>query len=280
MFGRRSQHDFEDEIRSHLQMEVERLKRQGMSPADAERLARRSFGNVGVAEDRFYRRPALRVGRGRRARPPSRVARAASHAGLSRHRRRHARARDRRRRRDVQRRQHGHARAAAVPETRSARVPRGHRARLRSPRALRSRQRVLSALQGEARSFSTASSSFGAGTSTFRAGDRVERIPMAWPTNDMYATLGVRPQRRTAPGPDGRRRRRGDQRPAVEQLVRARSVGHRQMVLRLRQPEAGHRRHAAGVPASRATRRCSGSLARFGSSTVRPGSSAGRWSRA
>jgi hypothetical protein len=54
MFGRRSQHDFEDEIRSHLQMEVERLKAQGMSPVDAERLARRSFGNVGVVEDRFY----------------------------------------------------------------------------------------------------------------------------------------------------------------------------------------------------------------------------------
>src|SRR5262249_31740315 len=35
---------------------------------------------------------------------------------------------------------------------------------------------------------------FGAGTSTFRTKDRVERIPMAWPTNDMYATLGVRPQ--------------------------------------------------------------------------------------
>jgi putative ABC transport system permease protein len=32
------------------------------------------------------------------------------------------------------------------------------------------------------------------GTSTFRAGDRVERIPMAWPVNDMYATLRVRPQ--------------------------------------------------------------------------------------
>src|SRR3982750_177134 len=54
MFGRRSQDDFEDELRSHLQMEVDRLKAQGMSPADAERFARRSFGNVGVAEDRFY----------------------------------------------------------------------------------------------------------------------------------------------------------------------------------------------------------------------------------
>jgi predicted permease len=35
---------------------------------------------------------------------------------------------------------------------------------------------------------------FGYGTSTFRAGERVERIPMAWPSNDMYATLKVRPQ--------------------------------------------------------------------------------------
>src|SRR5438874_613203 len=32
------------------------------------------------------------------------------------------------------------------------------------------------------------------GTTTFRTNDRVERIPMAWPSNDMYATLGVRPQ--------------------------------------------------------------------------------------
>jgi predicted permease len=36
--------------------------------------------------------------------------------------------------------------------------------------------------------------SFSWGTSTLRVGDRVERIPMAWPTNDMYSTLGVRPQ--------------------------------------------------------------------------------------
>src|SRR5213592_3442136 len=54
MFGRRSQRDFEDEIRSHLQMEIERLEAQGMSRADAERAARRNFGNIGVAEDNFY----------------------------------------------------------------------------------------------------------------------------------------------------------------------------------------------------------------------------------
>ena len=35
---------------------------------------------------------------------------------------------------------------------------------------------------------------FSAGTSTLRTEDRVERISMAFPTNDIYATLGVRPQ--------------------------------------------------------------------------------------
>jgi len=54
MFGRRSQRDFEDEIRSHLDLEVERLRSQGFSHQDAELAARRRFGNVGVAEDRFY----------------------------------------------------------------------------------------------------------------------------------------------------------------------------------------------------------------------------------
>ena len=34
---------------------------------------------------------------------------------------------------------------------------------------------------------------FAGGSSTFRTEDRVERISMAWPSNDMYATLGVRP---------------------------------------------------------------------------------------
>lgn len=40
---------------------------------------------------------------------------------------------------------------------------------------------------------------FGAGTSTLRTADRVERIPMAWPSNDMYQTLGVRPLRGRLP---------------------------------------------------------------------------------
>jgi putative ABC transport system permease protein len=34
---------------------------------------------------------------------------------------------------------------------------------------------------------------FGGGTSTLRTDSRVERIPMAWPSNEIYSTLGVRP---------------------------------------------------------------------------------------
>src|SRR5262245_20746155 len=43
---------------------------------------------------------------------------------------------------------------------------------------------------------------FGAGTSTLRTDNRVERISMSWPTNDMYATLGVRPQLGRLPLPE------------------------------------------------------------------------------
>ena len=43
---------------------------------------------------------------------------------------------------------------------------------------------------------------FGAGTSTLRTENRVERIPMAFPTNDIYATLGARPQVGRLPLPD------------------------------------------------------------------------------
>ena len=41
MLGRRSQDDFHAEIRSHLQLEIDRLRAQGMSPEEAERTARR-----------------------------------------------------------------------------------------------------------------------------------------------------------------------------------------------------------------------------------------------
>jgi hypothetical protein len=43
---------------------------------------------------------------------------------------------------------------------------------------------------------------FGGGTSTLRTDTRVERIPMAFPTNDMYATLGIRPMFGRLPVPE------------------------------------------------------------------------------
>ena len=47
---------------------------------------------------------------------------------------------------------------------------------------------------------------FGGGTSTLRTENRVERIPMVFPTNDIYATLGARPQVGRLPVPeDGNR---------------------------------------------------------------------------
>ncbi len=43
---------------------------------------------------------------------------------------------------------------------------------------------------------------YGGGTSTLRTDDRVERIPMGFPTNDMYATLGVTPMLGRLPVPE------------------------------------------------------------------------------
>ena len=43
---------------------------------------------------------------------------------------------------------------------------------------------------------------FNGGTSTLRVDERVERVPMAWPTNSIYATLGVRPQIGRLPVPE------------------------------------------------------------------------------
>ena len=283
MLGRRSQRDFEDEIRSHLELETERLRAQGLSAEDAERAARRNFGNVGVVEDRFYhaqRFASWVQDLGRDLRHAWRGA--PSHAGLPRH----------------------------LPSARSALAigavagmfnvvntvllqplpfpnpdrlvgHRGHRARVRiSPSASASgaefylhykersklHRRHLQLRRGHVHAAHrrTASSAFA----------------MAWPTNDMYATLGVRPQLGRLPVPEDEDRVVAHQRPAVEQLVRTRSVGDREVVLRLRRHEADHRRHAAGVPASRATRRCSGSRRPSDSRTCGPARSALRSSRA
>ena len=46
--------DFNEEIEAHLQLEVDRLIAQGMAPGDAALAARKTFGNVGMAHDRFH----------------------------------------------------------------------------------------------------------------------------------------------------------------------------------------------------------------------------------
>lgn len=55
MFGRmRKLEDFTAEIEAHLQLEIDRLREQGLSEDDARAAARRAFGNVLQAEERFY----------------------------------------------------------------------------------------------------------------------------------------------------------------------------------------------------------------------------------
>ena len=55
MFGRRRKlDDFTAEVEAHLQLEAERLKEQGLSAEEAQDRARRSFGNVTRARERFY----------------------------------------------------------------------------------------------------------------------------------------------------------------------------------------------------------------------------------
>ncbi len=52
-FGR-EQSDFSEEIRAHLELETDRLRAEGLSEAEAFAQARREFGNVTRAEERFY----------------------------------------------------------------------------------------------------------------------------------------------------------------------------------------------------------------------------------
>ncbi len=55
MFWRkRKQSDFRAEIEAHLELETERLKEQGLSEEAARMAARRAFGNVTQAQERFY----------------------------------------------------------------------------------------------------------------------------------------------------------------------------------------------------------------------------------
>ena len=55
MFRRkRSAEDFAEEIKAHLELEADDLKREGLSEDEARRKARREFGNVRAAQERFY----------------------------------------------------------------------------------------------------------------------------------------------------------------------------------------------------------------------------------
>ena len=57
MFGRgRTPDDFNDEVEAHLQLEADRLREDGLSERDARHAARRAFGNVTLARERFYER--------------------------------------------------------------------------------------------------------------------------------------------------------------------------------------------------------------------------------
>jgi predicted permease len=53
---RRSADDFAEEIKAHLDLEADELRREGLSEDEANRRARIEFGNVRVAEERFYMR--------------------------------------------------------------------------------------------------------------------------------------------------------------------------------------------------------------------------------
>src|SRR5436305_15340818 len=51
---KRSSGDFSAEIEAHLQLEAERLQDDGLDEEEARAAARRTFGNVALAEERFY----------------------------------------------------------------------------------------------------------------------------------------------------------------------------------------------------------------------------------
>ena len=50
---RRSSNDFAEEIKSHLELEAEELRREGFSEDEARRRARVEFGSVQAARERF-----------------------------------------------------------------------------------------------------------------------------------------------------------------------------------------------------------------------------------
>jgi predicted permease len=193
MLGRRSQRDFEEEIKAHLELEVDRLVAQGMSPYDARLAAHKHFGSVTVAEDRHYQ--------GRRFSSFDEVLRDLRHAlrGLFRTPAFLTTAVI-----TLSLAMGAVAGMFAVVNTvmlRPLPFPNSDRLVTLAGVAPGSDIRDTFQLQGEfylhlKENSKLMESNFviAGGTSTFRVNDRVERISMGWPTNDFYATLGVQPQ--------------------------------------------------------------------------------------
>jgi predicted permease len=193
MFGRRPQSDFDEEVRAHLELEEERLRAQGLSPAEARAAARRNFGNVGNAGDRFRDAQPLAwlsglgrdLGHGWRSllRTPGFLAAAVGTLALSIGAVAgmfgvvHAVLVQPLPYRDAGRLVvlGGSAPGSDLPE----------RFGLGADFYLHYRERSQ-LLEGAAL--------LNGGMSTLRVDTRVERVPMAWPTNELYPLLGVRPQ--------------------------------------------------------------------------------------
>src|SRR5689334_15279273 len=53
-FGKRAEKDFRDEIESHIRLEADRLIAGGVPATEAESAAKRAFGNIAIARERFY----------------------------------------------------------------------------------------------------------------------------------------------------------------------------------------------------------------------------------
>jgi hypothetical protein len=54
MRRKRAASDFNAEVEAHIQLEADRLRGQGMPEAEAQAAARRAFGNVVKAQERFF----------------------------------------------------------------------------------------------------------------------------------------------------------------------------------------------------------------------------------
>src|SRR5579859_3460226 len=57
--NKRSAEDFAEEIRSHIELEADELRSEGMNADEARHRARVEFGNVGGAQERFYLRSRI-----------------------------------------------------------------------------------------------------------------------------------------------------------------------------------------------------------------------------